>query len=501
MKAENEIWQVMSRGEIYQADLPTLKQWIFEGAVLPEDKVRKGGFNWIEAGHAPMLRTAFTGEWQPPSAASAPAEVSTAAGAAVVEGAAVPPAAGDGAAQPFLMAVPAEPEEAPALDNSCRFHPQQAPQYVCRPCAASFCRGCARRVENSLTIALCPLCGRFLHEFEQVAESVALHEYQRSGFGLRDFGRALAEPLRHAPSLIGGALLYGLLLMAGARGQLLASALMFGCISLVIGRVGYGRLDRDFLPDFGSFSFWDDVLVPGFLGLGVTLVTLAPAALLVAALFFGVFGAGSPSAVPTVDAQALEQAAGKASRQLTPEEMERFVSGAATEEERQEVERKLRELSPTGQVAREVEESKQEQQGAAVGVLRQLLARPGLILLLGLLALGWAVFYHPMALLVAGWTADFKSVINPLVGIDTLRHMGLLTYAKAFAMYLAVQVVIFVAGLLIGLVMSPFDMPFVGNLPATFLNGTLTFYGNLVVAYALGLALFKSADRLCIDIG
>jgi hypothetical protein len=104
-----------------------------------------------------------------------------------------------------------------------------------------------------------------------------------------------------------------------------------------------------------------------------------------------------------------------------------------------------------------------------------------------------------MALLVAGWTESLKSVLNPLVGLDTIRHMGT-TYLKAFLMYLAVQAVALVFHFVVGVVTAPFEMPIVGNLPGTFLGGVVTFYTSLVVACVLGLALFKSADRLGIEI-
>ncbi|MBC7930389.1 MAG: hypothetical protein H7Z38_07440, partial [Rubrivivax sp.] len=66
--AETEIWQVMTQGEVYQADLLTLKQWVGEGIIQPTDKVRKGNLKWIEAQRAPTLRRIFTGEEQPPTA-------------------------------------------------------------------------------------------------------------------------------------------------------------------------------------------------------------------------------------------------------------------------------------------------------------------------------------------------------------------------------------------------------------------------------------------------
>ena len=116
-----------------------------------------------------------------------------------------------------------------------------------------------------------------------------------------------------------------------------------------------------------------------------------------------------------------------------------------------------------------------------------------------LIALGWAFFYYPMALTVAGYTQSFGSVINPLVGLDTIKRMGW-TYFKAFGMVVVVQVVALIASVIIFFVTSPFNLPFVGNLPANFINGTATFYFNLVIACVLGLSLYKCADRVGINV-
>jgi hypothetical protein len=323
---------------------------------------------------------------------------------------------------------------------------------------------------------------------EILAERLALYEWQGEGFGLADFRRALAYPFKHTASLLGGALLYGFLLLAGMRGQLLASALVFGCISLIVRRVGYGRIERDFMPDFGEFSFWDDLIVPCALGAGVAVVSIGPTLLLLLALLFGWFGGAQAPATLAPAPQGPT---------VTREDLGTLANGGTAEQEA-ELERKINSMRPGAEVARQLEASKQGEQTAFV-VVRQLLARPGLILLLALAALGWAVFYHPMALLVAGWTESLKSVLNPLVGLDTMRHMGL-TYFKAFLMYLAVETAALVLTFAVGILTAPFDLPLVGNLPGTFLSGVVTFYTSLVVACLLGLALFKSADRLGIEI-
>ena len=127
------------------------------------------------------------------------------------------------------------------------------------------------------------------------------------------------------------------------------------------------------------------------------------------------------------------------------------------------------------------------------------LRAPILLVLLLLLAIGWGIFYYPMALAVAGYTQTFSSVINPLVGIDTIKRMGT-TYFKAFGLVLMVQIVGGIVGVIVAIILSPFALPFVGNLPAMFVDGSLTFYFNLVIACVLGLSLFKCADRLGIDV-
>ena len=143
-------------------------------------------------------------------------------------------------------------------------------------------------------------------------------------------------------------------------------------------------------------------------------------------------------------------------------------------------------------------EQSQRRANDPAGPIRDLLPYLGAglsMVFLLLLFVAWGVFYYPMALTVAGYTQSFGSVINPLVGLDTIRRMGT-TYFKAFAMVIVVQIVALVVGVIVALVTSPFTLPFMGNLIGSFINATFTFYFNLVVACILGLSLFKCADRL-----
>lgn len=517
MKAETEIWQVQTHDGLYQTDLPTLKQWVAEGLVLPTDRVRKGALKWIEAGRAPMLRRVFSGEERVEAPAQQEAHAAFGAQQAraghapqtapdlglAADG---PPPRSDAAnSSGFASAASAESQwdepflsGAPSLSSACHFHPLAAATLVCRTCSATFCRSCPNKIGTS-SVLLCTLCGGFCDPLEILTERLALYERQGEGFGLQDFGTALRYPFSHLASLIGGALLYAFLLLAGMRAQLLAWALVYGCISLVVRRVAYGNLKRDFLPDFGEFSFWDDVIVPAALGLGVTIVTLGPALLLVGALLFGLLGGAQPPQASPQAVAALAAAEQQQKKEGVRQEEIGVLTGGGTKEQEAELEKKINGLRPGAQMAHQLEESKQDKRNAYAFVGGLLLAHPGLFLLLALAALGWAVFYHPMALLVAGWTESLKSVLNPLVGLDTIRHMGF-TYFKAFLMYLVVQVAALVLTFIVGLLTAPFDLPLVGNLVGTFLSGVVTFYTSLVIACVLGLALFKSADRLGIEI-
>src|SRR5919202_3658980 len=131
IKAENEIWQLKAGEEVYEADLPTLKQWIGEGLVQPTDMVRKGSLKWIEAGRVPGLRRVFTGEEQPSAAEQADAP--DAAGAPPAAAASNAPAAAgqrpggaNGGSRGSAGATPGgaqrggpPPPGAPSLSSSC----------------------------------------------------------------------------------------------------------------------------------------------------------------------------------------------------------------------------------------------------------------------------------------------------------------------------------------------------------------------------------------------
>ena len=503
MSAQPERWLVSTVEGVFDADLETLRQWIREGCVQPTDKVTKGNLNWIEAGKAPMLRAAFAGEIVPlvTLGEAPPQPLGFEPPPPVVEPA-------SGIPRPSIDHVwgdearPENPDyispgetafaDSPSPDF-CQNHPQVVTKYVCWACVKGFCEHCSRFVANS-KIPLCPVCGDLCKVYAAEVSRVQRQEFQGSGFGFEDLGRALRYPLQHKVALVFGAALYALMLVAGFRGRIVASVLMFGCVSHVISNVAWGRLHKSFMPDFSEFSMWDDVAVPVGLGIGITIVTWGPAIVLILALIFGVVSSGfSPeSALQTPPPN---------SEQLNEDDLDTILDPNADPTKQAEASKKLDQLRPGHQISQEAERSKEELNDplADIKMLLGYFNAPFMLVLLLLLAVAWAIFYYPMALAVAGYTQSIGSVINPLVGIDTIRRMGS-TYFKAFGLVLMIQLVGGVIGIIVAIVLSPFALPWVGNLPAMFIDGSLTFYFNLVIACVLGLSLFKCADRLGIDV-
>lgn len=479
MSAQLEQWRVSTVDGMWETDLETLRQWISEGAVAPTDKVSKGNLNWIEAGRAPMLKAAFQAESVAP---------------AVPQSVQPPPAENtwqepqqESESFDYDDAVPpvADFQDPAALPAACHNHPELTPYYICPSCAAGLCEGCARFMDEH-RIATCPLCGEFCKVYEDVrarADSIA---FQNSGFGADDFVRAIRYPFQHKVALLFGAFIYGLLLLGGLRGSVIAFVIMFGCMSHVISQVAWGRLDRSFMPDFGEFSLWDDLVVPIFLGVGITIVSWGPVIVLVAALVFGVLNSGPKVLTP-----------GATENTPTAADLAPLTDPNADPKKLEEANKKLDQLRPGSQIAETAERSKNEKSdpNPALSMLLPFLGAGILLSVLLLIGVAWAIFYYPMALAVAGYTQSFGAVINPMVGIDTIRRMGA-TYFKAFGMVLLIQAVGLVVGTVIAVITSPLALPFFGNLPATFIGGTFTFYFNLVISCLLGLSLFKCGDRL-----
>jgi hypothetical protein len=500
MSAQAEIWRVDTPEGIFEADLETLKQWISEGAVIATDKVAKGTLNWIEAGKAPMLRTAFNNKaagmpYTPPAPAPPGTKTEVPPSTSFSDPPQAPPSDDASSFESEHTSSHTAAEEpyvaARATSNTCQNHPSIPAYYICRVCAATFCENCPRVVNRT---HICPACGDLCKPFAEERNKVMRQQLQVEGFGFSDFGRALKYPFQHKVALLCGALLYGLLLLGGFKGQIVAYVVLFGCISHVISQVAWGRLHRSFMPDFSAFNLWDDFAVPLGLGIGIIIVTWGPIIVLVLALAFGVVNSAPKPSSFVAGAEHSE------AQPVNEEDLSVLTDPEADPNKLKEANDKLNKTRPGAQISQAAEESRERSDPMAN--FRMLLPYLGagiLFVLLFLIFLAWGIFYYPMALTVAGYTQSFGSVINPLVGLDTIRRMGA-TYFKAFGMVILLQIGSGIVGIIVAIITYPLALPFIGNLPGTFLEGSAAFYFNLVIACVLGLSLFKCADRLGIAV-
>lgn len=118
------------------------------------------------------------------------------------------------------------------------------------------------------------------------------------------------------------------------------------------------------------------------------------------------------------------------------------------------------------------------------------------------LAMIWGFFYYPIALLVAGVTESFASVINPLLGLETVKRIGK-GYYKHFLYLLALQLPTQVFAFLVASLLiegsknaSRFLTVFIMLMFLGLIFAAPIFYTNSVMAALIGRAIFKSADRL-----
>ena len=116
------------------------------------------------------------------------------------------------------------------------------------------------------------------------------------------------------------------------------------------------------------------------------------------------------------------------------------------------------------------------------------------LLLAGIFML-WGLIYFPAACIVAGYTTSIRATINPLVGLDTMWNLGL-DYVRLLLMAFALVVVGGFAALIVAVILSPFSLPMLGNIPAKFVTSFVGFYLWAVFACAIGYLLFKSRSKL-----
>lgn len=519
----NEIWQVDVNGQVYEAALTELTDWIAEGSLLPQDKVRRGNLRWLEAGKIPVLHGFFNakelGVEPPVLTFTNTEEVKPETNPQPVHSASFAQITNLSVAQQQNFQSSAIPATKNALHSSdtgdkklkgCRQHPKAEPKFICGSCSSLYCLSCPTSYGGKVKI--CPACGQICQLIEELQ---AKHEQKKrkkldllSGFGFADFGKALAYPFKFNFSLISGAVLFMIFTLgqsAAALGApfmvasifclMLANALTFGCLANTVGNLSQGKLYENFMPEFADFSLWDDVIHPFLLSIGVYIVSFG----LLIAVAIGVFWYAARSfaeqperietPVTTAQPETPAVAENEDTKNLDFEQLQKQKQQDLEELNRMLREQKNQQWTSMARIDDDLTEKHTQT------FLQKMIEAGALFLILGGAAFLWGVFYYPIACAVAGYTRSFTATINPLIGLETMRIMGR-DYLKLLLMCVLLLLGgAFSAGIF-NLILSPFDLPQLGNLPAKALGSLLTFYLFVVFSLTIGFALYKNSDKL-----
>lgn len=548
----NEKWQVEVGGQVYDASLSDLGEWIGEGSLQPTDKVRKGNLRWIEAQKVPNLIPFFNAK---ANGEPMPVVVST-ADAALDDDRARVQAHADAAHHLNVSQINAESafDEANPVSFSngipssdmCAIHTDVAAAFLCQTCCNGFCKVCPKSYGG--TVKICPMCGSMCKPvgvvMAEAKQNAVRYAATTEGFGMGDFFNAVAFPFRFKSSLLFGAIMFtffsfgqsassisGILMMsASLMCFMLANMLTFGVLANTVNNFTQGKLDENFMPSFDDFSIWDDVVHPFFLSIAVYVTSFGPFVLTLAIGIYLVISTVTSQLntfqseierlpgtqyyagrEPAEQSQQVKKVLGdiEEKQKRMREEHERAALGDGSADvsvnntnvvidrdaqEQEELWRMAQESRKAGlesALGKTQETREREFNNMVAGLLN--LAGP--LVIIGAITFFWGVFYFSAACAVAGYTRSFIATINPLVGLDTIKRLGL-SYVKIMLMGF---VMLFAAGFVsavFALVFAPFDLPGIGNIPAKVAGSFIGFYLSVVFSCVIGYALFKNAEKL-----
>lgn len=537
---EKEVWQVEVKGQIYATNFDELIQWIGEGAVLRHDKVKRGNLRWLEAGRIPNLIEFFNAKdlnIQPPVVSTPNA---------VGKNEAAPDAVSFETADELSLghefnrniSESANAEHVHRSDtfneNACLNHPESEPSFVCDGCAGKFCGTCPKKYGG--TVRTCPNCGAMCRPIDEVttsSHSRSKNYIQRSnGFGFSDFTEALGYPFNFKTSLFFGALMFAIFSIgqkASAIGGIimfcaaifcimLANMLTFGVLANTVENFSQGKVGGNFMPSFDDFELWNDVIQPFFLSIAAYIVSFGLLAVIIAGSVWYAASTiseavGDQTSVIMTPGDRANLAAAKSAPDMIAAAENAGKNNVYSDEELSDdavVAEKQRlinqEEAEFEKLQGMIDDHRKGQMESMIGTTDQtkdaqmqqffgklvMFALP--VLILAFIAFLWGVFYFPAACLVAGYTRSFSATINPLIGLDTIKRLGF-DYVKILAFGLVLVIISAGFAGFISIILSPFDMPMMGNLPAVFISSFVSFYVSVVFSIVLGFAMYKNSEK------
>ncbi|HSK70106.1 MAG TPA: B-box zinc finger protein [Pyrinomonadaceae bacterium] len=525
----HEVWQVAVLDRVYEANFEEIVQWIKEGAVLPEDKVRRGNLRWLSAGKVPefypfFFEESFKAE-QPFDLQENGGEVFT---SFQTNGESSPDTQPETIAEEFTngdIDYPQTLKENRKAKVECSIHAGQEPHYICEICKNVFCRTCPESFGSN--VKLCPsckgLCVIFTGETDAIEKIVGAvnKPYRRIKdetksekeikLEAKDFLNALKFPFSFSLNLIVGAVLFTALMfgliVAGLGGNsmiwaavgfaFLVIMLKISVFSKTLENLSQSKIGVGFMPRLNRFTFWEDFIHPFATGLGVYLVSFGMfTAFLIGAFVFAWFQfsdgfekietemRGTHNQI-TTKINSIEP---KTPQNIHTPENVQFAS------QQRDLEEKI-EQSRQNQIASVFGDNylgdNRELEKFALTIMRL-----SVILLMPLcFAFILGILYFPAACSIAGATRSFKKTINPLNGLKMIKKLGF-DYIKILSLCVVFVGVSLGSTLGLYLTFSYFEFPLLGILSALLIGGIFIFYFWVVFSFISGIAVNKYREKL-----
>jgi hypothetical protein len=533
----HEIWHVDVQNNIYEASYEEVIQWIKEGAILPEDKVRRGNLRWLSANKVPefnryFLQTELNVNFSavPLGSTDETNEVSTrfqngapensSAQTQTLQQASVnvsyhsqsTPVAGQNQA-PYAVA---------ADSMFCSVHPERERYYICQICKIIFCKECPHSFGSSVKI--CLDCGGMCityAEFEKLEDKTIgainrpyariearvttdpeLEADKRAKLSKKDFFDAMIYPLKFPAAFIFGSVLLAVLTLGqmiwaiGGIDLFFAAVgvsafmilLVFSVLTKTVENTLHDKTQAGFMPRVNRFTVWEDFVHPFFLGAGALLAAFG--------LFLSlVVGAGAYAWSQFSGDLGMTEIQMRASNNQVDAAFEQFndkqVSGRAFRQNA--LERKIEQNLQT-QTERVFGSNYLGDAGQLEKLVKSMLRLSIYFQMPICFAFIFGLLLFPAVCLNAGSTRSLGKTVNFFRGWKTIKKLGF-DYIKILMMCLAFTAVTFTVAAGIFFLFSTLDQLFFRIIGALTAASVAAFYFWIVFSQIISIALDKKQTQ------
>jgi hypothetical protein len=510
----HEVWQVEVQDRIYEAEIEEVIEWIKEGAVSPDDKIRKGNLRWLAAGRVPEFYKYFRD-----NSHDSTIELGEIDAFSQIERngwtenelneALEPP-------NPDNDNTSDEPTNAPSAEQGlnaeamkfCTTHPGNLTRFVCNICSSPFCGTCPNRFGS---VRLCPLCGGTCISYEEFEAGIrtqgALNKpYARKTIDIdeqkknpadkklrfRDIGDALKYSFAFPADLAFSAILFVIFYIgnsqfllggimttvAGLGSVLLSTMFSFGILTKILSNFTRGDFRESFRPRFHRKAFRGNFVRPFFLGVAVYFASFG--------LFFVMTGAAGIYAWYQFSSSL--------------DNVETVMRG-----ERSNVDAKLRAVQinkSSTNIDALVTQSRRDLINSTFGsdyfgenrqiekIVTSFMSLSVMLLTPIFLAFLFGIVYFPAASSVAITSGSLRETLKFSKCLEEIKEFGF-EYVKIVFISIMFLTLTISTSLGAFFILSNLSLPLVGAISALIIGGSLSFFGWTAFSYLLAITIYR----------